>query len=463
MTPHAPGERAPMKRLAIISSYNESCGNASYTHVLMKAFSEHVKVDVLPLDLFLLQKTGSKFREHADRHIKQIAARLKDYDYVNIQFEAGLYGSTIRDIYRRIAILIGASPNLIVTMHRIDPLASTRWNLVTEALQRRSVGYYFESRERLAYARLYFKIVQLVKKLSRSKNAWIAVHTRRERRLVQEVYGLANCFDYPLTYLQEAERAKVLDESNRKAFLQKHSIDEGTKVVGTFGYISAYKGFKTAVSALRYLPDNYVLVIFGSQHPQTIRMQTEIDEYLQKLIDFIDEESSNHVKRRVARARKLKARGMPPEEVSQLIRYNLLDRVRFVGSLPDSDFIEALRCCDAAVLPYLEVGQSMSGVIALAMESGAKMICSNNLGFFEVRKYYGDAYTTFDIGNAVELAQKIVAGPSDFREVRDAVVKKYNIRNSIAEHLDRFGFRSSSVSVQQVVSESRVKERVASG
>ena len=109
-----------MKKLAIISSYNESCGNASYTEVLRQGFSEYYEVDVLPLQLDILGSNASNIKKIADEHIEDLAKSLKNYDYVNIQFEAGLYGNNKKDICRRMKKLINASNNLIVTMHRID-------------------------------------------------------------------------------------------------------------------------------------------------------------------------------------------------------------------------------------------------------------------------------------------------------------------------------------------------------
>ena len=128
----------------------------------------------------------------------------------------------------------------------------------------------------------------------------------------------------------------------------------------------------------------------------------------------------------------------------------LSERVRFIGSLPDPEFIEALRLSDAVVLPYIEVGQSMSGVIVLGMEAGAKLICANNHSFAETRKYFGDTFLGFDIGNYIELAQKVrhaAAQPvrSAMRPARDIAYDRYNIRGSVMTQLERFQFGSEKV------------------
>ena len=109
-----------MKKLAIISTYNESCGNASYTEVLRKEFSKYYEVDILPLQLDILSSNDSNIKKIANKHIDEISQAVKNYDYVNIQFEAGLYGNTKNDILRRVKKIIKASNNVILTMHRVD-------------------------------------------------------------------------------------------------------------------------------------------------------------------------------------------------------------------------------------------------------------------------------------------------------------------------------------------------------
>jgi glycosyltransferase involved in cell wall biosynthesis len=435
-----------MKRLAIVSSYNENCGNASYTHVLKKAFSEHFDVEVLSLDLFLIQKSAPKF---GDAHIKGIAEKLKSFDYVNIQFEAGLYGRSHKSILRRIGWLIEASPNLVLTMHRIDAPGTTAGSILAEIVNHRSINRALHLLRVRRWSILYKQIVDMCASQSRKKNVWIKVHTRRERRIVREIFGFENVIDFPLSFLSPEERAALrVSPLDQRGFRAKYGFPETAKVVGVFGFVSGYKGLETAVRALAELPPEYQLGIFGSQHPQTIRDQTEIDGYLGSLINFIKREgegrdpdgSSILLRRGVSKKKELDGdiRRNTFDSAADLRSGGLTPRIKFVGSLPDEAFIEALRCCDAVVLPYLEVGQSMSGVIALAAEVGAKMFCANNLSFIEVRRYYGDVFHTFDIGNYLELSQKIDLGGSRFSDARDAVFQRFNIKTSIDAHMTCF-------------------------
>lgn len=422
------------KRLAIVSSYNESCGNASYTHVLRNAFAEHVEVEVIPLDLFLLQKKGPFYESFGDRHIDEIAQKLKTFDYVNLQFEGGLYGPSIGLMLRRITKLIRASQRVVVTMHRIDPPEVSLWQGIRQVLQlEMHPRDLLPKVRRHAYAMLYRDVVNICKQEGRHRHVSVAVHTPRELRIVRDLYSCTNAFLYPITFLNAQERKEILSANSRDAFRARHHIPEGVKAIGAFGFVSAYKAYDTIIRALDQLPDHYHLYIFGAQHPQSIRPNVAIDPYFHKLMQLMQQLD--------VRARKHVSHVKEKEALTAL---KISERVHFVGALSDQNFIEALRFCDATVLPYMEVGQSMSGVISIAIEAGANLFCSNNHSFNEVRKMYGEVYHSFDIGNYMELAEKIRIARNDYAQERDRAYAKYNIRGNVLRHLEALGHFESA-------------------
>src|ERR1044072_8128672 len=65
--------------------------------------------------------------------------------------------------------------------------------------------------------------------------------------------------------------------------------------------------------------------------------------------------------------------------------------------------------CDAVVFPYLEVGQSSSGPISQALELGCRIVASRTHTFLEFAEYHSNAIEFFDIGNHVELAERLMA------------------------------------------------------
>ncbi|MCB1460319.1 MAG: hypothetical protein KDJ48_13850, partial [Nitratireductor sp.] len=140
------------------------------------------------------------------------------------------------------------------------------------------------------------------------------------------------------------------------------------KLIGIFGYISAYKGHHDALKAIEYLPENYKLLIFGRQHPQTIRANGEVDKYLGKLMGtiFLDEEKSRKHSLALARIRRAEENREP----------SLKDRVYFLGELPDREFLDVAASVDVAWLPYYENGQDGSGIASICLDASPRVVCS---------------------------------------------------------------------------------------
>ena len=90
---------------------------------------------------------------------------------------------------------------------------------------------------------------------------------------------------------------------------------------------------------------------------------------------------------------------------------DLSDRIHFLGAQSDDDFLAAMATCDAAVFPYLEVGQSSSGPISQAVELGCRVIASRTHTFLQFARYHPNTIELFDIGNHLELAGRLLARP----------------------------------------------------
>jgi glycosyltransferase involved in cell wall biosynthesis len=426
-----------MKRLAIISSYNEACGNATYTHALKNAFSRHYDVEVLPLDLFLLQSPGPLFTRAGDCHIAEMCKKLKSFDYVNIQFEAGLFGSYPAEIVRRVTSLIAASKNLVFTFHRIDLPVNAPWLQYLRSLRRMDAKIFLATRKQILDSHIYARLLKVLKQQARRRNVWLMVHTKREARILRDIFGFRNVRDFPITFLTAAERDRYLATADRATFLQGLSLPPDAKTLSGFGFISGYKGFETLIRTLRELPSSYRLLIFGSQHPQSIKMNVELDPYLESLLDEIDvgphkpDRTNNFFQ---DKEELLKWASLTLKKRLQRDEGSIRDRVIFFGNLPDDEFINAMICSDAIVLPYVETGQSMSGVASLALETKARSFFSNNNSFRELTKYYGRSFHTFDIGNYKELAWKVVNATKRFDAVLDERYHTYNIDNNVTAH-----------------------------
>ena len=116
-----------------------------------------------------------------------------------------------------------------------------------------------------------------------------------------------------------------------------------------------------------------------------------------------------------------------------------------MGALDDREFLTGMAVCDAVVFPYLEVGQSASGPISQALELGCRIIASRTRTFLEFADYHRDAIEFFDIGNHLELAERILArpqfaAPRKFPELNAETNKAiYLLANSYLPNSQRVG------------------------
>lgn len=386
-------------RLGIISSYNEACGNASYTKALVAAFSNHFDVSVISLNTDLLRKKDSK---SANVYIKNICKDLKNYDYVNIQFEAGLFGSSTALIWKRFSAIISACKKIVLTMHRYDPIQELpNLAFIGKCLLKRNIKLLFSSYlKALAgnyYASLYHQIIKLCKK----NNIPIIVHTQRDRNLIAIKYEYRAVFDHPLCFHTQEYIESLAKTATKKNFCKAYNLNEDKFYIGIFGFINKYKGHKTVIRALSYLPSNYEVLIFGGQHPHTIQNNESINEYVHSLMGLIK-------------------------------HCNFQNRVKFCGMLNDESFLKALVACDFNVLPYLEVNQGGSAIASLSLETNSNTIFSQNLAFFELAKYAPNCFKMFTIGNFIELAHAIMSyEKTDYCSHLMEYHKRYNINTSI--------------------------------
>jgi glycosyltransferase involved in cell wall biosynthesis len=425
-------------RVAIISTYNELCGIAGYTRAIKNQISEFADVTVFDLDQYLLRSTRKPIMKLAEAHISDIASKLSDFDAVNIQLEHGTIGKTPLIILRRLARLIDASPRLCITFHTIldadNAFSGSLWGQISRAKIQGAINTVgSEIRARVLGGGVYKNI----RKAQRKKPVSVIVHTKRDMRLLRDVYRLKNVEHHPLSYLDADSVASVQSKAmSRDLFPLLRNIPQGAKFVGTFGFLSPYKGFDTAIKAMYHLPDNYHLLVFGGVHPQSIKRHIPIDSYVDSLI--------TEAKIGVSVAESLRDIGgkisTSGDPLSLIGKHpdSLAGRVHFMGALSDEDFATAMAFCDTVALPYLEVGQSSSGPIAIAMEVGARILASRNLAFMQYEMYHRGEIEFFDIGNFIHLAE-LIAAPAEKRQR----VLKYNTETNKALYAQALGIQWS--------------------
>ncbi len=444
-------------RLAIVSTYDEMCGIAGYTRALEQQLSAHADVTVFDLDQYLLRSPHNRVQRLADLHIKDIASQLRDFESVNIQLEYGTLGRTTSQIVRRFRRLVRAAPAVSITFHTILGHDQLDWQGIGKALIRgrlfRALGIfggYCRNRE------LASQTYRFLRSQQRMKPVNIIVHNKRDGRLLHDVFRLRNVDHHPLSFISPAQADAIRRTTTRRQFPMLATLPPDAKLIGSFGFLSPYKGFETALRALHYLPDDHHLLIFGGIHPQGIKRELQIDPYIQTLMD--EAHIGESILDTVAEKGSPLTLNLDGASKDLLSRHpgDLQHRLHFMGVHNDESFMRAMALCDAVVLPYLEVGQSSSGPIAMAMEMGCRVLASRTLTFLQYARYHPDQVEFFDIGNYAELAGLIRAGSAPPGSARKLA---YNTDTNTALYLAANRPRARLIGTKRL--EVRMQEPVA--
>lgn len=402
------------KKLGIVSTYDDLCGIAGYTRHIEPVLNQVFDVKVFDLNQFILRSTERRARHLGDLEIKNICDELKNYDAVNIQLEHGTLGIKPVDIVRRLEMLITASPVVSITFHTI--LKSPEFDVdqfigrVIKFKIGAAINQFTTYRKNSFLVR---RINNLIRREQCKRSVSVIVHTRRDANIYKIFQGFRNVFHHPLSFLTEGQRKSILATSERSKFSALKEIPNEDIIIGVFGFVGEYKGVDLAIRALRLLPDNYHLVIFGGVHPNSIRPGIKIDPYIEKLISLIAPkqtllgellEGKGGVELNVSAGDFAKL-----QDVDVDIRQDLSNRVHFAGALNDEDFASAIAISDIALLPYREVGQASSGPMSIANELGANVIAARTKAFMQFEKYHSGRMAFFEQGNYLELSKLIKA------------------------------------------------------
>jgi glycosyltransferase involved in cell wall biosynthesis len=274
------------ERLAIVSTSSTLCGIAAYTAALRRQLGDAFEITVFDLDQYLLRSPHRRVRKLADRHIKEICRAIRRFDVVNLQLEHGTLGRHGRDIYRRFCWLAAAAPRLSVTFHTLllPPSFDAAAFMKALAFGRLKTALRLQAdfhRTRL----LACGIGRQLRRTQRKKQVSAIVHNRRDLYDASCLYGIRHVFDHPLSFLGAAEIDAIRGGASRQRFAMLDDLPPDAALVGVFGFLNEYKGIGTAIQALRYLPDNHHLLIFGGIHPHEIVSGRSRHPYIASLFD----------------------------------------------------------------------------------------------------------------------------------------------------------------------------------
>ncbi len=433
-------------RLALISTYSELCGIASYTRSLERQLSDVFDVTVFDLNQYLLRSRHRRVRRFGDRHIRDICREISKFDSVNLQLEYGTLGRSSVDVHRRFGWIVRAATRLSVTFHTINPSADFDYREWTTEIFSFNFAKAIELRAN--YRRSHLLSVGIAKRLRRAqrlKPVSVIVHTRRDHVHMKYVHGMRNVYDHPLSFLSLTDSVEVRRAASRNRFSILDQAPNDCKLIGVFGFLGRYKGFETVVRALHHLPKEYHLLIFGGIHPNEIKPHQQIDPVLSSLFDagFIDTSVAERGRTKLGNGTPAVSIAIEGSMRDVLLEHpkDLSRRIHFLGATNDDDFLAGMAICDAVVFPYLEVGQSSSGPISQSLELGCRVIASRTHAFLQFGSYHQNMIEYFDIGNHLELAERILSRPQFDARAR---LLAYNTETNKAVYLAANGGRAGT-------------------
>lgn len=383
--------RSDIKQVALVSTWQELCGIAHYSYFLKRGLDPHVDVTVFPTKRDLIQKAKTKKEERAaDAYIDEIANLVGAFDSVVVQFEPSIYGGAPAKALKRVRRILRRSKNFAIAFHFL-PREERRTFL--QIIRSRSIRLAFAEFKAARREHAWNRFFSHLLKHSRRHKVTAIAHNKIDARYLSFQLPGIEIFDTPLTYMDESYIAAlptIASKSDLARLLPEPRPD--TRYLGVFGFYSPYKGFETAIDALNYLPPNYELLMFSSVHHASLAPNQGISDYLRQLKQMVDKE-------------------------------DLLDRVHFIGSVSDEDMLLGMMVCDAVIAPYTNAGHAASGVASQAIELDRPTYLTRNELFNELEKYFSGNFEFFDIGNSIELAQKILRNktcrtPTDINGLR---------------------------------------------
>ena len=388
-------------KIGIISCFNEGEANSEYTKVLYEEFiHQGHSVEILQLPFSVFGNNSLSMKKKADLIISEIGQKIPYFDYINIQYEFLLYGRDFNDVQRRILFLLRQcqDKNFSVTFHRID--------LNQKIKKRKWYKKIFRKKSVPTADEITLSILNEVQR----KQGLAIVHTFRDKEKILSFYPNVKVFAHPLNYQRQDASLNLKNNFSKKQYMEEKGIklSSSDKVISVIGTFVRVKDYATVINALNYLPENYHLFIFGGQHKLEISLEPTGSKYIQEILNLV-------------------------------VSLKLSKRVHFMGFQETSqDMINAYLFSDFIVLPYIECGEMASAAAGNALELNSNIFATRNHCFEELKKFTGEAFYSFDMGNYLELAEKIQTMPNKTNIIkqRKIYLDNYNISKNVEQYLN---------------------------
>ena len=342
--------------IALLTPWNQQCGNAEFAKRLTSGFTTFATVEPIELENLIEHDTLDSRRKqerYITKLIKQVHA--SDADFVHIQHECCFFGKTRRYADRRLLRLMrNIRKPIVLSLHT--------WR---DSMCKKGMKLSLKS----ALSSLYYKIRNRQMRRCLFSADAIVVHSKDTYAKIIKTYPRLR----KRVYLLPIPVEPVISDGVTAPYQKR----PGEKWLVLPGFVSRYKGHRYIIDAMPELPAEFRLVIAGGVHPKD-RLG---HEYWSELLARIDEVGCQ-------------------------------DRVVFTGFLDDSaEQAAVLKQADVFVLPYDEVGQSGSAVLAEVLSCGRPIVTSLARSMFVYRHGNDTVYSSsaVDVEDVEKLRQAIIA------------------------------------------------------
>jgi glycosyltransferase involved in cell wall biosynthesis len=342
-----------------ISTWNVPCGIAGYTKGLVNGMLKHgIECDVLPIDR---QELNYMSRNEVTSYFDLYTDKLSSgaYDIIHIQHEfgffAGSYGPDVSmySFNKWVKSIAKLRKPIFVTFHSEPSFLKGRPPGILGLAKKKRLQYLWE--------------LQIASLFNSKKNLYSIIHTKNSRRQF-----LDSGFDKEKICLIKQGVTLTpkgpVDELQKTILKKQYGFPENSVVLAMFGFISTYKGYLTAIRALKYLPDNYHLLIIGMPHPQA--NDTAFDNILGMMAASKEKE------------KELLNSGSAHNPVKALH-----ERVKLAGYVEYEELQNYYKVVDISLAPYIaDANISSSAAITWALSSGKPVIASRVPAFAELNE-----------------------------------------------------------------------------
>lgn len=377
------GKSTRALKLTLVTPWKQECGNAEYAERLCVALSRFAEINPIDLRNFMDDfelRSSSSVRSYIDGLIASVNKQASDV--VHLQHEYCFFGRSLQrsnsEFYR---FAKQVKKPLVVTLH-------TWIDHKNAKLRKRALSFL--------------------------KNPWDAIRALAQRK---NLYNALCCCDAIVVHTHDTYtlvvtafpklRPKVriiqipiapVEAGAHDATINKN---EGDQWILLPGFVSPYKGHRYAVEALEKLPEQFKLVIAGGRHPK----DRGAARYWMELLAEVEKKG-------------------------------LQSRVLFTGFLETGGVQAAvLKQADLFLLPYDEVGQSGSAVLADALAYNRPVVTSRARSMFAYRMSHDTVFacTSTDVNCAEKLAEVILnvckesPANSEIELQRCAAMKRYSL------------------------------------